>query len=160
MLDALKTLFENNVISEEIKSDIEKAWETRLTEARSQVTQELREEFAQRYEHDKAVMVEAIDRMLNDQLQEEISQFVEDRNQLAEAKAKLAVKAKKHEKMMEQFITRQLVSEVKELHEDQVQMANKFKTLEKFVVEALAQEIAEFQLDKQDLAKTKVRLLS
>ena len=159
MLDALKTLFENNVISEEITADIEKAWDSRLTEARTQLTQELREEFAQRYEHDKQVMVEAIDRMLTDQLQEEISQFVEDRNQLAEAKAKMAVKAKKHEKMMEQFITRQLVGEVKELHEDQVQMAEKFKTLEKFVVEALAQEIAEFQVDKQDLAKTKVRLV-
>ena len=159
MLDALKTLFENNVISEEIKADIEKAWDSRLTEARTQLTQQLREEFAQRYEHDKQVMVEAIDRMLNDQLKEEISQFVEDRNQLAEAKAKMAVKAKKHEKMMEQFVARQLASEVKELHEDQVQMASKFKTLEQFVVEALAQEIAEFQLDKQDLAKTKVRLV-
>ncbi|NDG30315.1 hypothetical protein EB118_09620 [bacterium] len=159
MLDALKKLVENNMISEEIKADIEKAWETRITEARQQATQELREEFAQRYEHDKAVMVEAIDRMLNDQLKEEIGQFIEDRNQLAETKAKIAVNAQKHKKMLEQFITRQLVSEVKELHEDQVQMANKFKTLERFVVEALAQEIAEFQLDKQDLAKTKVKLV-
>lgn len=159
MLDALKTLFENNVISEEIKADIEKAWDARLTEARTQLTHELREEFAQRYEHDKAVMVEAIDRMLNDQLRGEISQFVEDRNQLAETKAKIAVKAQRQNKMMEQFITRQLVAEVKELHEDQKQMADKFKTLERFVVEALAQEIAEFQLDKQELAKTKVRLV-
>jgi len=49
MLDALKQLFETNVISEEVKADIEKAWETRITEARTQLTQELREEFAQRY---------------------------------------------------------------------------------------------------------------
>lgn len=159
MLDALKNLFENNVISEEIKADIEKAWETRITEARSQVTQELREEFAQRYEHDKQVMVEAIDRMLGDQLREEISQFVEDRKQLAEMKAKYAVKMQSNTKLMQEFVTRQLASEVKELHEDQVQMASKFHTLEKFVVEALAQEIAEFQVDKQDIAETKVRLV-
>lgn len=159
MLDALKHLFENNVISEEVKADIEKAWETRITENRNQVTQQLREEFAQRYEHDKSVMVEAIDRMLGDQLREEISQFVEDRNQLAEMKAKYAVKMQNNAKVMQEFVTRQLSKEVKELHEDQVQMAAKFKTLERFVVEALAQEIAEFHTDKQDLANTKVRLV-
>lgn len=159
MLDAIKQLFENNVISEEVKADIEKAWNDRLTEARTQLTQELREEFAQRYDHDKQVMVEAIDRMLSDQLKTEIEQFVEDRNQLAEAKARVVVEGKKVSHLMKEFVTRQLATEVKELHEDQVQMAAKFKTLEKFVVEALAQEIAEFHLDKQDLAKTKVKLV-
>ena len=159
MFDALKNLFENNVISEEIKASIESAWEQRITENRNQVTQQLREEFAQRYEHDKSVMVEAVDRMLGDQLAEEIAQFVEDRKQLAEAKAKLAVKAKKDEATVKEFIARQLAAEVKELHEDQVQIASKFKTLEKFVVEALAQEIAEFHTDKQEIAETKVRLV-
>ena len=159
MLDALKNLFENNVISEQVKADIEAAWEARITENRSQVTQQLREEFAQRYEHDKQVMVEAIDRMLGDQLKEEIAQFVEDRQQLAEMKAKYAVKMQQHGDLMKEFVTRQLTAEVKELHEDQMQMAAKFKTLERFVVEALAQEIAEFHTDKQDLAKTKVRLV-
>jgi len=159
MLDALKTLFENNVISEEIKADIESAWEARITEAKDQATQQLREEFAQRYEHDKQVMVEAVDRMISEQLAEEIAQFVEDRQQLAEQRAKYAVKMHKDSKLMKEFITRQLASEVKELHEDQVQMASKFGLLEKFVVEALAQEIAEFQTDKQDIAETKVRLV-
>ena len=159
MLDALKNLFENNVVSEEIKESIEAAWEARIVENRTQVTQQLREEFAQRYEHDRQVMVEAIDRMLGDQLTEEIQQFVEDRNQLAEAKARYAVKMHNDAKLMKEFVTRQLASEVRELHEDQVQMASKFHTLEKFVVEALAQEIAEFHTDKQDIAETKVRLV-
>jgi hypothetical protein len=60
---------------------------------------------------------------------------------------------------MKEFVTRQLASEVRELHEDQVTMANKFGKLEQFVVEALAQEITEFMQDKQDLAETKVRLV-
>jgi len=159
MLDALKNLFENNVISEEIKESIEAAWEARIVENRTEVTQQLREEFAQRYAHDKSVMIEAIDRMLGDQLKEEIQQFVEDRQQLAEMKAKYAVKMHNDSKLMKEFVTRQLANEVKELHEDQVQMASKFHTLEKFVVEALAQEIAEFHVDKQDIAETKVRLV-
>jgi len=159
MLEALKSLFENNVISEDVKAEIEAAWEKRIDENRTQVTQQLREEFAQRYEHDKQVMVEAIDRMLGDQLREEIAQFADDRNQLAEAKAKVVAKAKKDAEKMKEFIVRQLATEVKELHEDQVEMAEKFGKLEQFVVEALAQEIAEFHTDKQELAESKVRLI-
>lgn len=159
MLEALKTLFENNVISEDVRAEIERAWESRITENREQVTQELREEFAQRYEHDKQIMVEAVDRMLGDQLREEIAQFADDRKQLAEAKAKVMVKAKKDAEKMKEFIVRQLASEVKDLHEDQKQMADKFIKLEQFVVEALAQEIAEFYTDKKELAETKVRLV-
>lgn len=159
MLDVIKSLFENNVISEDIKTQIEEAWEARVNENKQQVAQELREEFSQRYEHDRAVMVEAIDRMVSDQLAPEIAEFIEDRAQLAEAKAKYAVKMKQDATVMKEFITRQLASEVKELHEDQKVMASKFFKLEEFVVEALANEIAEFYKDKQDLAETKVRLI-
>jgi hypothetical protein len=159
MLEALKSLFENNVVSEDVRAEIESAWEKRIVENRDQVTQQLREEFAQRYEHDKSLMVEAVDRMLGDQLREEISQFVEDRKQLAEAKAKVMVKAKKDAQTMKEFIVRQLATEVKDLHEDQKQMVTKFTKLEQFVVEALAQEIAEFHTDKQEIAETKVRLV-
>ena len=159
MLEALKSLFENNVISEEIKASIETAYEARITEAREQVTQQLREEFAQKYEHDKQVMVEAVDKMLTDQLALEIVEFAEDRKSLAEMKVKYAKKMQADTAVMKEFVTRQLSAEVKELHEDQMEMASKFGKLEQFVVEALAQEIIEFYKDKQDLAETKVRLV-
>jgi hypothetical protein len=159
MLDALKTLFENNVVSEEIKESIEKAWDAKINENREQVSQQLREEFAQKYEHDKSVMIEAVERMITDGIKDEIVEFVDDRNSLAEMKVKYAKKMSSDSKLMKEFVTRQLASEVRELHEDQVSMAGKFGTLEQFVVEALAQEITEFYKDKQDLAATKVRLV-
>lgn len=159
MLDALKTLFENNVVSEEIKESIEAAWEARIAENKEQVATQLREEFAQRYEHDKQAMIEAVDTMLSEQLASELVEFAEDRKQLAEMKVKYAAKMKQDAAVMKEFVTRQLSSEVKELHEDQMAMANKFGALEQFVVEALAQEITEFYKDKQDLAETKVRLV-
>ena len=159
MLDALKSLFENNVISEEIRESIEVAFESRVNEARTQVAQQLREEFAQKYEHDKSTMVEAVDRMISEQLAVELVEFADDRKQLAEMKVKYAKKMKADSKVMKEFVTRQLASEVAELHEDQVTMASKFGKLENFVVEALAQEITEFYKDKQDLAETKVRLV-
>jgi len=159
MLDALKTLFENNVISEEIKASIEAAWEARIIENKEQVATQLREEFAQKYEHDKQTMIEAVDRMITDHLSQELVEFADDRKQLAEMKVKYAQKMQADSALMKQFVSRQLAAEVKELHEDQVVMANKFGKLEQFVVEALAEEIAEFYKDKQDLAETKVRLV-
>ena len=159
MLDALKTLFENNVVSEEIRSDIEEAWTKKLDENKKQVTAELREEFARKYEHDKQTMVEAVDKMLGESLAEEIAEFQEDRKQLAEAKAKYAVAMRDHSKKLEGFIMEQLTSEVSELHEDQKSVAAKFQKLEEFVIEALTKEISEFYVDKQDLAETKVKLM-
>ena len=159
MLDALKTLFENNVISEEIKASIEAAWEARIVENKEQVAQQLREEFAQKYEHDKQTMIEAVDRMITDHLSQELVEFADDRKQLSEMKVKYAQKMKADAALMKEFVGRQLAAEVKELHGDQVVMANKFGKLEQFVVEALAEEIAEFYKDKKDLAETKVRLV-
>jgi hypothetical protein len=159
MLDALKSLFENNVISEEIKADIEAAWESRIQENREQATQQLREEFAQKYQHDKQVMVEAIDQMITDRLTAEIQEFTEDRAQLAEAKAKYAVAIREHSGKLNEFVLQSLSKEISELHEDQKVMAGNFAKLEEFVVEALAKEIADFYDDKKDLAETKVRLI-
>ena len=159
MLDIVKQLFENNVISEEIKSEIESAWQSRIQESRDQVTAELREEFAQKYEHDKGAMVEAVEAMLTDRLQAELGELAEDRQGLIEARAKYAKKMKDDSKAMESFIFNNLNKELAELHEDRKTVANNVAKLESFIVDALAKEIAEFHTDKKDLAETKVKLV-
>ena len=159
MLDFVKQLFESNVISEEIKSEIESAWQGQIQENREQVTAELREEFAQKYEHDKSAMVEAVEAMLVDRLQAELGELAEDRQGLIEAKARYAKKMKDDAKAMESFILNNLRKEVSELHEDRKTVAENVAKLESFIVDALAKEIAEFHADKKDLAETKVRLV-
>jgi len=159
MLDALKSLFENDALSEEVRSELEEAWNAKIKENRLSVAAELREEFAKKYEHDKSTMVEAIDTLVSEKLAEEIAEFQEDRKQLAEAKAKFALAQRKNADLMKSFVSEQLAKEVKELHVDQKAMADKFVALEEFVVESLAKEIAEFYEDKKDLAETKVRLV-
>jgi hypothetical protein len=136
MIDIVKQLFENNVISEEIKSEIESAWQQRIQENRDQVTAELREEFAQKYDHDKAAMVEAVESMLADRLQAELSEFAEDRQGLIEAKAKYAKKMKDDSKTMESFILNNLKKEISELHEDRKTVAANVAKLESFIVDA------------------------
>ena len=76
MLDSLKSLMDSGVLNEETRSAINEAWETKLTEAREQIRAEIREEFAGRYDHDKSVMVEALDRMVTEALQAEIDAYV------------------------------------------------------------------------------------
>ena len=159
MLDALKTLFENDVVSEDVRRELEEAWTAKVKENRLQVTAELREEFAQKYEHDKQTMVEAIDSLVSEKLQEEIAEFAEDRKQLAEAKAKYAVAMRENASTLKHFVVESLAKEIKELHDDQKAVAENFAKLEEFVVESLAREIAEFYEDKKDLAETKVRLI-
>ena len=158
-MEALKALLESNAISEQMRTEIEEAWNAKVKENRLSVTAELREEFARKYEHDKSVMVESIDQLLSEKLEEEMAELHEDRKQLAEAKAKYAIAMKENSKLMKSFIFDSLNKEISELHEDQKLMASKFSVLEEFVVEQLAKEIAEFQEDKKDLAETKVKLV-
>jgi hypothetical protein len=159
MLDFVKQLFENNVISEDIKSEIETAWNTQIQESRDQVTATLREEFAQKYAHDKTAMVEAVEGMLADRLTAELTELAEDRQGLIEARAKYARKMKDDAATMESFILNNLRKEIAELHEDRNAVAGNVEKLESFIVDSLAKEIAEFHSDKKDLAETKVRLV-
>ena len=159
MLDIVKQLFENNVISEEIKSEIETAWQSRIQENRDHVTATLREEFAQKYEHDKSAMVEAVEAMLTDRLQAELGELAEDRQGLIEARARYAEKMTQDSAAMESFVMNNLRKELAELHEDRQRVAHNVTQLESFIVDALAKEIAEFHADKKDLAETKVKLV-
>jgi DNA repair exonuclease SbcCD ATPase subunit len=159
MLEVLKQLFENNVVSEDIKAEIEESWNKRIQENRDHVTAELREEFARKFEHEKSIMVESLDRMLSERLSTEISEFVEDRKQLIEAKATYAKKMKKDSAMMKEFVFRSLGNELSELHEDHKRMSSNFAKLEEFVVTQLAREISEFHIDKKDVVETKVALV-
>jgi hypothetical protein len=159
MLDFVKQLFENNVISEEMKSEIEVAWEGKIQENRDQVTTQLREEFAQKYEHDKSAMVEAVEAMLTDRLNAELSELAEDRQGLIDARAKYAEKMTSDATAMEAFVLNNLKKELAELHEDRKTVAGNVAKLESFIVDTLAKEIADFHTDKKDLAETKVKLV-
>ena len=159
MLDAFKKLFESGVISEEIKSDIETAWNSKLQETRDQLTSELREEFANRYAHDRSVMIESLDKMVGEKMEGEIAEFVADRKSLAEAKAQYTAKMTQDAQLLESFVLQNLAKELGEFQSDRQKVAENFAKLEGFVVESLAGEIREFAEDKKDLAETKVRLV-
>ena len=159
MLDAFKQLVESGVMTEETKSVVEAAFTTKIQENREQVTAELREEFAQKYSHDKAVMVEAIDKMLSDRLVAEMTELHEDKKALAEAKVQYQQRIAEDAKKLEGFVIKQLGRELAEFQGDRKKVSENFAKLEQFVVHALSKEISEFASDKKDLAETKVKLV-
>ena len=159
MLDAIKPLLDSNLITEETRLEINEAWEIKLNEAREQARTELREEFAQRYEHDKSVMVEALDRMVTDGLTAEVKAIAAEKQAIAEDRVKFHGKMKESATKFNNFMVTKLAEEIGELRRDRKQHNEGLEKLENFVVHALAREIQEFAQDKRDVVETKVRLV-
>ena len=159
MQNAIKPLLDSELLSEEAQQEITEAWESKLNEAKEQARAELREEFAQRYEHDKTVMVEALDRMVTEGLQAEIQAVQAEKQQLAEDRVRFQGKMKESATKFNSFMVTKLAEEIGELRKDRKMHTEGVQKLEQFVVHALAREIQEFAQDKQDVVNTKVRLV-
>ena len=160
MFDAIKPLLESGLINEDIGQQLNEAWETKLNEAREQVRAELREEFAQKYDHDRSVMVEALDKMVTDHLSEEIVEFHEERKALNEDRVKAQQKLRESATKFNDFMVTKLAEEIKELRSDRKSMKESQEKLEQFIVHALAREIKEFSQDKQAVVEAKVKLVA
>ena len=160
MFDALKPLLDSGLINEDTKSAINEAWEAKLVEAREQIRAELREEMATRYEHDKQVMVKALDTMVTESLAKEIEEFVGEKQAMVEDRVKLKNHMIESAGRFNDFMVTKLAEEVKELHKDRKVQKENYQRLEKFIVRALAGEIREFSQDKKAVVETKVRLVA
>ena len=159
MFDAIKPLLESGLINEDVSRELNEAWESKLNEARDQVRAELREEFAQRYEHDKTVMVEALDKMVTDGLAAELQNIAVEKQAIAEDRVKFQAKMKESAQKFNGFLVTKLAEEISELRKDRKVYSEGLGKLEGFVVQALAKEIQEFAADKRDMVETKVRLV-
>ena len=160
MLNAIKPLLDAGIINEDTKQAISEAWESQINEAREQVRAELREEFAGRYEHDKEVMVEALDKMVTESLSAEIQEFKAEKQALAEDRAKFNNRMVESATKFDNFMVTKLAEEIQELRADRKNYENSIASLEKFVIKALAEEIQEFEADKRAVVETKVQLIS
>jgi hypothetical protein len=160
MLDAIKPLLESGIVNADTARAINEAWESKLNEAREQVRAELREEFAGKYEHDKNVMVEALDKMVTESLSHEIAEFNDERKQMNEDRVKAQQKLRENASKFNDFMVTKLAEELRELRSDrQIQKESREK-LEQFVVKALAREIREFETDKRQVVEAKVKLVA
>lgn len=153
-------LSESVGLSEDAKTQIVGLWEARITEAREEVAATLREEFARKFEHDKGVLVESMDRFLSDQVRVELEEFVGDKKRLVAERIAYTGKITEHTAMLNKFITEAVAKEIKELHAEKMAVKENFAKLENFMLKQLAQEIGEFRADKNALVTQKVKMVT
>ena len=160
MAHAIEQLLSSEVLSEEVRSTLSEAWNEKLDETREEITTELREEFANRYETDKEQMVSALDAMLSETIKGELQEFQADKKAAVEAQVEYKRKVSEHAELLDGFVMETLKKEVTELREDRKLQEGNFEQLEDFVMEQLTSELNEFHHDKKDLIEQKVRLVA
>jgi hypothetical protein len=160
MANAIEQLLSSEVLSEEVRSTLSEAWEVKLGEAREEITAELREEFANRYETDKTSMVEALDAMVSDTINTELKEFAADKKAAVEAQVEYKRKIAEHANLLDKFVMETLNKEITELRKDRKLQEGNFEKLEDFVMEQLTSELNEFHNDKKDLIEQKVKLVA
>ena len=152
-------LSESVGLSEDTRSQIVGLWEAKIAEAREEVASTLREEFARKFEHDKGVLVESMDRFLTDQVRVELEEFAEDKRKLVAERIAYKSRVVEHTGMLNKFITESVAKEMKEFHAEKRSMKENFSKLENFLLKQLAEEIREFRIDKKSLVEQKVKMV-
>jgi hypothetical protein len=153
-------LSESVGLSEDARSQIVGLWESKIAEAREEVAATLREEFARKFEHDKGVLVESMDRFLTDKISVELEDFAQDKRKLVAERIAYKSKLVEHTGMLNKFVTESVAKEMKEFYSEKKSMKENFKKLENFLLRQLAEEIREFREDKKSLVEQKVKMVS
>lgn len=152
-------LLGSEVLSEDVKSKLQEAWEQRIQENKQQALSELREEFAQRYEHDKGLIIEAADRMITESIKKELEDFQQDRKALVAERVAYKKGVKEHSELLNKFVMETLAKEVSELRGDRNTQKTNFAKLEEFVLRKLTKELNELREEEQKLVGARVQLV-
>lgn len=153
-------LSESVGLSDETRGQIVGLWEAKISEARDEVAAILREEFARKFEHDKGVLVESMDRFLTDKVRVELEEFADDKRKLVAERVAYKSKLVEHTGMLNRFITEAVAKEMKEFYSEKKVMKENFKKLENFLLKQLAEEVREFRIDKKSLVEQKVKMVT
>lgn len=159
-MTAFPELLGSEVISEDVKVKLQEAWDTKLNEARAEITATLREEFAQRYEHDKGLIVESMDQMIGEAITAELTELREDRAALSAAKVAYAKKIREHNELLNKFVMEALAKEIGELRHERKEQKSNVGKLEEFVLHRLTNELNELREDEVALRDARVRLVT
>ncbi len=159
MAQTFEKILNSEILSEEVRTSVSEAWTAKLAEMREEITAELREEFANRYENDKSQIVEAMDAMLSDAIKSELVEFANDKKAVREEKMAYKKALSEHTKLLDKQISEALAKEVTELREDRKAQKANFGKLEEFVLHKLTEELNEFHIDKKALVEQRIRMV-
>lgn len=137
MNDILKPLLESDLLSEDVKVQISEAFEARIAEVRDEVETQLREEMANRFEHDREALINAVSQMVEEALQVELEEFQADRQAVVEDRVRLA---------------NQITENAQQSKEE---LAKRLEVMESFILNVLKEEVVEFETDRKSLQEAK-----
>lgn len=137
MNDILKPLLESDLLSEDVKVQISEAFEAKVAMIREEVETELREEMANRFEHDREALINAVSQMVEEAIQAELEEFQADRQAVNEERVRLAVQITEH------------------ADQSKEELASRIQVLESFILSTLKEEIVEFETDRKNLQEAK-----
>ena len=148
------------VLSEEVRENINAAWEKHLSESREEVTAELREEFASRYEHDKGQLIEAMDKLMQDTISAGATDLKSVRESALAQRTKYAAKIKEDTALLQKLVLETLSKEVAELRNDRAASKAAIAQLEVFALRKLTSELSELHEDHKSLVNARVKLVA
>ena len=154
----MRALLEKEVLSEETKEALLEAWNKKVETVREEVSTELRQDFASRFEHDKSTIVEAMEKFINDSLTKEIESLVESQKKLTEQRIALEAKGKTVSEKFNKFLNDKLTEELTEFKQNRQQFSESVNKAEKFIVRKLAEELTEYEECKTKLVEERVAL--
>lgn len=148
------------VLSEEVRENINAAWDKHLAENREIVTSELREEFATRYEHDKGQLIEAMDKLMQDTISAGATELKSLREEATAQRTKYVSQMKEHTALLQKLVTETLAKEISELRSDRTASRVAIGQLEEFALRKLTGELSELHEDHKKLVDARVKLVS
>lgn len=160
MADIAKILSEKLNLTEEAQNLIQEAWNQKLSEAKEEVAANLREEFAQKFNHDKEAIIESMDKLLQEQVEKYATDLAEDKKALAAQAVKYKTNIKEHAGKLDDFVNNTLIQELKEHATERNSLKKNQELLENFVLKQLSKEIEEFRNDKKSLSEQRVKLVT
>ncbi|RYD58067.1 MAG: hypothetical protein EOP83_20925, partial [Verrucomicrobiaceae bacterium] len=157
-MDNLANILGESGLPAEMVTSLQEAFDKKVAEAREEAELSIREEFATRFEHDKATFVEAMDRMLSDVVQKteeakaaEIAKLKETHSKLTaqinEAKTLYRSKLKESIGTSNAFVTRELAKTIKALAESKKNFVAKQKKLDE-QFDSVKAEVARQQAER------------
>lgn len=180
MEKALEQLLEGQGLNAELKSALVEAWTDKLSEARQQVEEQVRDELSKRYEHDKTQLVEAMEKFLHEHLAREVQLFNDTKKKISEDARAREKDLTKKVGDMKGVVTETLKKELENVAEEKNRLAeerakyakliseaksevkktneSKMAKLTDFVRKQLGEELSEFEKDKKNLSEERIKL--
>lgn len=143
----------NETLAPEMKASLQEAFDAKVSAMRVEIEESVRSDLANRYEHDRTSLVEAMDKMLSDVIRVHEEAKADEIVKLSEARTKYLEAIKESKKIARariasmteasnKIISESLAAEVKSLRDQKVAIANEAASLTESI-EAVKAELVE-----------------